>query len=89
MRRRQVAAEIRAAARAWEKRADEGDVNDDDDPRLAKEFRSDAKDLRKVARLVDEGHIQRARDAAGLDTIVRDQLPKAFFDLLEKHGVAW
>jgi hypothetical protein len=53
MRRRQVAAEIRAAARAWEKRADEGDVNDDDDPRLAKEFRSDAKDLRKVARLVD------------------------------------
>lgn len=89
MRRRQVAAEIRAAARAWEKRADEGDVDDDDDPRDAKMYRSDARDLRKIARLVDEGHIQRARSAASLDTIVRDQLPQSFFDLLEQHGVAW
>ena len=84
MRRRQVAVEIRAAARAWEDRAD-----DDADPGLARVYRSDAKDLRKVARLVDAGRIQKARDAAGLDTIVRDQLPESFFELLEKHNVRW
>lgn len=84
MRRRQVAAEIRAAARAWADRAD-----DDDDAHLARVYRSDAKGLMKVARLVDEGRIQRARDAAGFDTIVRDQLPQSFFDRLEKHDVAW
>ena len=84
MRRRQVAAEIRAAAHAWEERTD-----DDEDAHLAKVYRSDAKNLMKVARLVDEGHIQRAREAASLDTIVRDHLPQSFFDLLKKHNVAW
>jgi len=85
MRRRQVASEIRTAARAWEERGDsEYDVS------LVKMYRSDAKDLRKIASLVDVGRIQRARDAAAsLDTFVRDQLPQSFFDLLEKHGVAW
>jgi hypothetical protein len=42
-----------------------------------------------VARLVDAGRIQKARDACQLDTIVREQLPQSFFDLLEKHDVAW
>lgn len=84
MRRRDVAVEIRAAARAWAERA-EGE----DDPSQARMYRSDAKDLGKVANLVQAGRIQAARDAAGLDTIVRDQLPQSFFDLLEKHGVAW
>ena len=66
MRRRQVAAEIRTAARAWKERA-EGE----DDQHMARVYRSDAKDLMKVARLVDEGRIQRARDAAGLAVFLR------------------
>jgi len=52
-------------------------------------YRSDAKDLMKVAKLVTAGRIQAARDAAGLDTIVRDQLPESFFELLKKHDIAW
>lgn len=84
MRRRKVATEIRNAAREWAERAD-----GEDDPHLASTYRSDAEDLRKVARLVDDGRFRRARDAAGLDTIVHDQLPESFFDLLKKHGVAW
>lgn len=83
MRRREVAREIREAARVWEANADE------DDRDMANIYRSDAKELMRVAQLVDAGRIQKARDACNMDTIVRDQLPNSFFDLLEKHDVQW
>ena len=85
MRRREVAREIRTAARTWLERAnEEGALST-----LAAIYRSDAADLMKIAHLVDEGKIQRARDEANFDTIVRDQLPNSFFDLLKKHDVNW
>jgi ketosteroid isomerase-like protein len=84
MRRRQIASEIRTVARDWAANAE-----DEDDPSMVRMYRSDAEDLRKVAQLVDEGDIQGARDAASLDTQVREQLPQSFFDLLERCEVAW
>ena len=85
MRRREVAREIRSAARSWAENADD----DEEDRSMAKLYRADAKDLMRVAQLVDAGRIQQARDACNMDTIVRDQLPNSFFDLLEKHDVQW
>jgi len=84
MRRREIAREIRKAAREWGTSWD-----DTGDTEMIECHREDARDLMRVARLVDAGRIQAASNACNIDTVVRDQLPRSFFDLLEKHDVSW
>jgi hypothetical protein len=79
--RTRVAAAIDAAAARWQKEGKKHEWPWHD---------KDAADLRKVARLIRKDQVARAGDVAGyMDTIVRDELPKGFFTLLDKHGVLW
>ena len=84
MRRREIAREIRKAAREWGTSWD-----DTGDTEMIECHREDARDLMRVAKLVEVGRFQKARDACEMDTIVREQLPSEFFDLLEKKGIPW
>jgi hypothetical protein len=60
------------------------------DPSMVEAGKLDAADLRHVASLVRENKLTAARtSAANLDTIVRDELPQTFFQLLEDNGVEW
>ncbi len=84
----EVSKEIESAAQKW--------LNDHEerwggkDPSMVETGRNDARDLRQVAALVQAGKFKEARNAASsLDTIVRDELPRSFFYLLEANGVSW
>jgi hypothetical protein len=80
-----VAAQIDSAADVWST-----DGPFDMYPELRQVHARDASDLREVAQHVRSGRMQEARDrAAGLDTVVREELPDGFFRLLAEFRVAW
>ena len=84
-----VSEEINQAAKNWEKEH-EDTWGGGRDPSMIEAGKADAADLRHVASLVQSNQLKAARDvAANLDTIVREELPKCFFKLLEKNGVRW
>jgi hypothetical protein len=72
---------LRDSADRWE-RSGKNDYNGDKD--MAKCHRQDARDLRRVAKLAEQGKMVKARDAAeNLDTIVRDIINQDLWDALQ------
>jgi len=84
----EVAKEIESAAQKW--LTDHEERWGGKDPSMVETGRKDASDLRDIAKLLRAGNFKAARNsAASLDTIVRDELPRSFFYLLEANGVSW
>ena len=79
--RKQAAIDIRRVARKLSAMADR-------DPEMARVYDSDAEDLFIVASFVDAGQLKKASYAAwSLDTVVRDKLPKSFYELMSQYGL--
>lgn len=82
-----VAADIRKAATEW---LAGGLKSFKGDKSMTSAYRKDAADLKMLAKLVAAGTLTYARDkAAGLDTIVRDEIPESFFTLLADNNIEW
>lgn len=74
MTNKECAAGIRAVAKKWLENVNDPDVRRDVD--FANCYRSDAKDMREVAKLVLAGKVKEAAvKADNLDTIVRELFP--------------
>lgn len=83
-----VAEELQGIASSWEQWHVES--WGDEDPRMVDVGKDDARDIRHIAELVRRNRLHSAaREAAGLDTIVRDELPDSFFKLLKLNSIEW
>ena len=79
--RAKIVSDLRRSADAWEAEAQH--PRHRSDPQMLQAYQSDARDLRRIADDFERGEDHRAFKAGRhLDTIVRDQLPQAFWDLI-------
>jgi hypothetical protein len=79
--RAKIVSDLRRSADAWEAEAQH--PRHRSDPQMLQAYQSDARDLRRIADDFERGEDHRAFEAGRhLDTIVRDQLPQAFWDLI-------
>ena len=61
--------------------------SDEDDKEMAKVYEADRKDLMKVYKLLQQGKIEDAEKVVyDLDTIVREKIPNAIYNLITKDN---